>query len=149
MILDYLTMFDVASAITAARASTNTIDLGCQRDLGVGEEPPAITVTAVSAFAGPANATLQVQVQSSVDNVSWSTLVETAALPVASLTTGQVLLRGLLPTDQPAATSGVGRYLRLDYVVVNGPFTAGEVTAGLVPLAQSWGACASATTSGG
>ena len=133
MILDALLVFDPSgTAITTSATSTNILDLGAQRDLGVGSPALDVEIAIQQAFAAAGAATLNVQIQSSVDNATWSTLVESSPMPVANLTLARRILRLSLPADQPTLTAGIGRYLRLNYVVANGPFTAGQVVAALV-----------------
>ena len=133
MTLDALLLFDpTGTAITATAASTNILDLGCQRDLGIGDPKLEVEIVIQQTFAAAGAATLNVQIQSSVDNVTWSTLVESSAIPVANLTQSRKILRMDLPADQPVLTAGIGRYLRLYYVVASGPFTSGQVLAALV-----------------
>ena len=124
MIIDKYLQFDSAAAITATQASTNVVDLSSSRDIGIGE-PLQLVCTIVTSFAAAGLATLQVQLQTSSDNATWVTLVESDLLAVANLTAGSEVLR------TPLAL-GVQRYLRLNYVVATGPMTAGAVTAELV-----------------
>ena len=85
-------------------------------------------------FQGPANATLLVQVQDSPDNVNWSVtdMTEVLAENLAALQIpGQILITSVIPaiggsTNPPGP---VQRYIRIFYVVANGPFTAGAVNA--------------------
>ena len=140
MILDQNLRFDPAgTAITATAASTNTIDALAGRDLGVGGTPGQdflALITIGTAFAAAGAATLQVQLQASVDNANWTTESQTDAIPKANLTAGAVIK---LPLGQQQPQSGsatptvssIPRYYRLNYVVATGPFTAGTVTADL------------------
>lgn len=133
MTLDANLLFDPSgTAITTTQPSTNTLDLGQARDLGIGGPQLDVEILIQQTFAAAGAATLNVQIQSSVDNAAWSTLVESSPIAVADLTAGRQILRLALPADQPAQTAGVGRYLRLNYVVATGPFTAGQVFAALV-----------------
>jgi hypothetical protein len=133
MTIDALLLFDPSgTSITTSAASTNVLDLGTPRDLGIGDPKPKIEIVIQQTFTAAGAATLNVQVQSSVDNVTWSTLAESSPIAVANLTQGRQLLRIDLPADQPAQTAGIGRYLRLNYVVATGPFTAGQVLSALV-----------------
>jgi hypothetical protein len=133
MILDALLLFDPSNtSIISGGASTNTLDFGAGRDVGVDDDGFFISLNIQQTFAGPSNSTLNVQVQSSVDNTNFYTLIETGAIAVANLVSGKAFLRTKFPADQPAITVGPGRYYRLNYVVANGPFTAGQVEAALV-----------------
>jgi hypothetical protein len=133
MTIDANLLFDPSgTAITASQASTNTLDLGQARDLGIGCPQVDVEILIQQSFAAAGAATLNVQIQSSVDNATWNTLAETAPIAVANLTAGRQILRIALPADQPAQTAGIGRYLRLYYTVASGPFTSGQVFAALV-----------------
>ncbi|MCM7576248.1 Bbp16 family capsid cement protein [Enterobacter kobei] len=127
MILDKLLMFSEAQAVTAGGASTDVIDLapidGTRRDIGVGypqEFWANVNTTATAAGA----ATLNVQLQTSPDNSTWTTLYDSGTLALAALTAGKRLFSAKVP-------AGVQRYLRVNYVVGTGPLTAGAFTSGI------------------
>jgi len=137
MIIDKFLQFDSGTAITSTAASNNTIDLSQSRDIANGGDPALqLVCTVVTAFTAAGAATLQVQFQTSADNASWTTLAQSDAIPVASLTAGTELLRIGLPL-------GIQRYIRLNYVVATGPMTAGAITAELVLDRQAFAAYAS------
>jgi hypothetical protein len=126
MILDKSLQFDSGAAITVTAPSANTIDLSQSRDIGVGSDPAlAVVCTVVTAFTAAGAATLQVQFQTSPDDATWTNLVMSDAIPVASLAAGTEVLRCDVPL-------GCQRYLRLNYVVATGPMTAGAVTSQIV-----------------
>lgn len=138
MIIDGLLQFDPAlSAITVSRASTNTIDLLNARDIG-GQMSPAmwLAVGVNAAFTAGGAATLVVQMQNSVDNATWVTEGETRAFSIADLTPVGRLLIASWPYR--TAADAFPRYLRLNYVVTTGPFTAGSINAQLVLDAQQY-----------
>ena len=127
MITDKLLMFSEAQAVTAGGASTDVIDLapidGTRRDIGVGyplEFWANVNTTATAAGA----ATLNVQLQTSPDNSTWTTLYDSGTLALAALTAGKRLFSAKVP-------AGVQRYLRVNYVVGTGPLTAGAFTSGI------------------
>lgn len=127
MILDKLLMFSEKQAVTASAASTDVIDLGpidgTRRDIGVGyplEFWATVDTTATAAGA----ATLNVQLQTSPDNSTWTTIYDSGALALSSLTVGKRLFSTKVP-------SGVQRYLRVNYSVGTGPLTAGAFTSGI------------------
>ncbi|HFV5776403.1 TPA: Bbp16 family capsid cement protein [Escherichia coli] len=127
MILDKLLMFSEAQAVTASAASTDVIYLapidGTRRDIGVGyplEFWANVNTTATAAGA----ATLNVQLQTSPDNSTWTTLYDSGTLALAALTAGKRLFSAKVP-------AGVQRYLRVNYVVGTGPLTAGAFTSGI------------------
>lgn len=127
MINDKLLMFSEAQAVTASAASTDTIDLGpidgTRRDIGVGEALEYWVTTNATATAAGA-ATVNVQLQTSPDNSTWTTLTSSGDLALASLVAGRRIVSQKVP-------QGVQRYLRVNYVVGTGPLTAGAFTAGI------------------
>lgn len=127
MLLDGNLLFDTQSAITSSRASTNVLDLGANRDIGIGDDPALkLLVTFPTGLTTTNSATLQVQVQASTDSATWVTLAQTDVLPAASLGTGMKVAKMDVPNN------GLTRYLRLNYVVGTGVFSAGTVTAAIV-----------------
>jgi hypothetical protein len=132
MIIDGLLQFDPAlSAITTTRVSTNVIDLLNARDLG-GPTSPAmwLYVGVNAAFTAAGAATLTIQMQGSADNSTYATYGESRALSIADLTPVQ---RAMIASWPLRLSSDVlPRYLRLNYVVATGPFTAGSLNAQLV-----------------
>jgi hypothetical protein len=129
MLIDQQNQFSAAQAVTSTGStpSTNVIDLGVARDIGGATSGPLFLLCEViTPFTSGGSATLQVQVQTSVDNSSWSILDQSDAIPVASLVQGYKFLPNKLagPTQ---------RYLRLNYAVGTAAMTAGALTAALVP----------------
>jgi len=130
MLLDSQLEFDPAgTAITSTQVSTNIINLVNARDMGIGT-PLAILVSVTTAFTSTNSATLQVQAQGSTDSTTWSTYIETPALTAGVLTQ----YRYLLATDWPRPGPGqaLPQYLRLNYPVGTGIFSAGAVAAYLL-----------------
>jgi hypothetical protein len=130
MYMDQSLLFDTAAAITATAVSTNIIDLTNTRDLGVGDSSAldvVVLVTTTMLAAGAA--TLTVQFQGSTDNSTYTTMMQSDTIGKASLTAGTKL-----SFDMPRLSAGQARprYLRLNYVVATGPFTAGNVTSFIV-----------------
>ena len=128
MIRDANLNFDTNLAVTATATSTNTIDLGVARDMGnVSHLDVSCLVT--TTFAG--GTSLQVTVQGSPDNSTWTTLASGEAVPVASLVQGaQIANFSGIPSVDPVG-GAPNRYLRLQYVVV-GTMTAGALTSDVV-----------------
>ncbi|ECO5283710.1 hypothetical protein QL374_004904 [Salmonella enterica] len=127
MILDKLLMFSEAQAVTASAASTDVIDLGpiddTRRDIGIGYPLEFWVMVNTTATADGA-ATVNVQLQTSHDNSTWTTIYDSGALALAKLTAGNRVASAKVP-------SGVLRYLRVNYSVVTGPLTAGAFTSGI------------------
>ena len=129
MLIDKQNQLSDAQAVTStgSTASSNVIDLGVARDIAGGVvEALKLLIQVNTTFTSGGSATLQVQVQTSADNSSWSTLAESAAIPVASLVQGYRFFEN----GVPGPTS---RYLRLNYVVGTAAMTAGKLDAALVP----------------
>lgn len=129
MLIDQQNQFSAAQAVTSTGStpSTNVIDLGTARDVGGATGAALFLLCEVTTpFTSSGSGTLQVQVQTSADNSSWSILDQSDAVPVASLSQGYKFLPNKLagPTQ---------RYLRLNYVVGTAAMTAGAITAALVP----------------
>lgn len=127
MILDKLLMFSEKQAVTASAASTDVIALGPidgpRRDIGVGYPLEFLATVDTTATAAGA-ATLNVQLQTSPDNSTWTTIYDSGALALAALTAGKRLFSAKVP-------AGVQRYLRVNYSVGTGPLTAGAFTSGI------------------
>lgn len=135
MILDKNLVFDgngtTPAAITTSRASTNVIDLGDAREMSIGERL-FTTVIGNGLFAAAGGATLVVAVEGSVDNSAWTVYARTPELSIATLNSRVVGTQPyVIAWTLPARTPGAARprYLRLNYTVANGPFTAGAVHA--------------------
>lgn len=120
-ILDAELTFSDAQAFTATTESTNVVDLGVDRDIGVGE-PVYFAVQINTAFAGLTS--LAVSLQTSDDNSTWTDLYTSAAFATTSLTYGAQPVRVVVP-------SSTSRYLRA-YYTVTGTGTAGALTASLL-----------------
>lgn len=138
MILDGLLLFSTAQAVTATAASTNIVDLTNARDMGIGNDYPALKlmVNIGTTFTAAGAATMQIQFQGSTDATTWTTYAASDAMAVAGLTAGNSLV---FPIDLPGRKPGAALplYYRLNYVIATGPMTAGAITATLV-LDRQW-----------
>lgn len=127
MILDKLLMLSEAQAVTNTAASTDVIDLGpidgTRRDIGVGY-PLEVFVNVNTTAAAAGAATVNIALQTSPDNSTWTTLATSGDLALTALTAGKRVLSQKVP-------QGVQRYLRMNYTVGTGPLTAGAFTAGI------------------
>lgn len=142
MLFDSLGVFSADQAITASAASTNVVDLGATgtpkpghttalvRDIGKGEPVP-IRIQVTEDFATLTSLKVAVQVDSAEGFGSAVTVLETEAIPVASLVAGYVFNIEALPRGVNA------RYMRLYYTVAGSNATAGKVYAGIVSAVQS------------
>jgi hypothetical protein len=117
---------------TGSTASTNIVDLGVARDIGGAvTDQLMLLCQIVTAFTSGGAGTLQVQFQTAPDNGSgapgsWSTLVQSDAIAVASLVAGYKFLPGEL-------LGGTQRFIRLNYVIGTAAMTGGTLKAALVP----------------
>lgn len=124
MILDKLNMFSDALALTAT-ATSDVIDLGVSRDIGVGR-PLEVICLVNTALLSAGSTTLVVKLQTDTQS-SFGTavdLITTAAIAKATLIAGYEVIKQKLP-------QGVQRYLRVSYTVAVSDFTGGTITAAL------------------
>ncbi|AQW29124.1 Bbp16 family capsid cement protein [Ralstonia syzygii] len=134
MYQDAFLQFSAAQAVTAAAASTNVIDWGVARDMGIGADLE-IDIRCNVAAAAAGAATVQFQYQTADDaafTTNVQTVVQTDAIPKASLVAGAAIP---LHVDR-SAPYAARRYARLYYNVGTGPLTAGSFTAGIVRSLQ-------------
>lgn len=130
MIIDGANLFDTAAALTATRVSTNVIDLGIARDLGIGDNRLKLLALVTTTLLSAGATTLNLQIRGSTDNSSYTTMAETGAIAKAQLIAGTRLFDVGIPRPVPGQARP--RYLQLRYEVAVSDFTAGAVTAALV-----------------
>lgn len=144
MIIDGLLQFSGTAGVagstdsptTGAQVSNNVIDLQNARDLGIGDDP-AIKVLAVVTTAFTGGTSLQIAVQGSTDNSTFTTMATGPVVAEAAAIPGTHLCDIDLPRiagalyDRPGATQALPRYLRLQYTTV-GTHGAGALFAALV-----------------
>ncbi|MBF0164467.1 MAG: hypothetical protein HQM01_08240 [Magnetococcales bacterium] len=141
MILDNTLMFDPkGTAITTSAYSTNVIDLGAGSNLGV-SHPLNVMVAIGESFAAAGNATLMFDLHAAPDNGSgapgtWQILTNSNTINKANLMAGATFALPL-PTNHPNLAGALPRFLRLQYLVGTGPFTAGKLMACLAMQVQS------------
>lgn len=130
MITDANLTLSASQAVTATAFSTNTLDLGVARDIGVGEELNIyVNVEVTAAAAGAATVNFQI-VTSANPNLSTPTIIgQTDAIPKANLVAGSAIQ---IPIPVSFINSLGQRYLGLQYTVGTGPLTAGTFSAGIV-----------------
>jgi hypothetical protein len=116
-------------AITVTAPSTNVLDFGANADRGAGMgRNMDFHVQVLENFAAAGAATLQIAAQVSTDNATWKDLILSPVMAKADLVLGAKLFRYPVPFDGLNDTALTGwRYLRLNYTVATGPFTAGKV----------------------
>lgn len=127
MFIDAQHLFSDAQALTATAASTNLIDLGADRNIGVGE-PMAVVITCDVAMAGT-SPTFIATVQAD-DNSSFSSAATVIACPQKSAIAAGEQIVIPLPSD-----SMVERYMRVNYTL-GGTSPTVTVTAHLMPMSM-------------
>lgn len=122
MYIDRENLLAKNQAVTASAASTDTIDFGIARDVGVGEPMELVVLcTEAATAAGAATVQFALQTDDNAGFASPTTLAESPAIGKAALVAGVEPLAVKLPV-------GVERYLRLYFTVATGPLTAGRFT---------------------
>ncbi len=124
MYLDSKLLFSDAQAVTAAAASTNVVDLGSARNIGVGEGL-YVVVTVDTAFTDSgSNSTLTVALQGdSSDSFSPDGSQQLFIIPALAAAGAKYIAR-----ISPDYASNY-RYMQLYYTPNNGDLSAGAVTA--------------------
>lgn len=128
MLIDKLNTFKSAYAPTSVGTTySDVLDLGVARDIAGGvTDFLKLLLQVVTAFTSGGSATLQVTVETSPDNSSWTILAQSPAVAVASLIAGYKFFENGLPGP-------TSRYLRIGFIVGTAAMTAGAITAALVP----------------
>lgn len=130
MITDANLTLSASQAVTATAFSTNTIDLGVNRDIGAGEELNIyVNIEQTATAAGAATVNFQI-VTSAAANLSTPTIIgQTDAIPKANLVAGTQIT---IPVPRSFINKLGQRYFGLQYTVGTGPLTAGIFSAGVV-----------------
>lgn len=124
MIMDAQNLFSDAQAVTAAAASTNLLDLGAVRDIGVGKTIYLVASVDVAFTDAGSDSALVVTVETD-DNEAFSS----PALAVQTVGTFAALsAAGTRLIVQLAPGAIVQRYMRVFYTPTNGNLTTGSVT---------------------
>jgi hypothetical protein len=124
MIMDAQQLYSDAQALTVDAASTNVIDHGSDRNMGIGE-PLVVLITVDSGAAGGGTLAIALQTDDNVGFASPATVATTAAIAAAALATGAKVV---LPVPPDTA---IERFTRLNYDLTT--MTAITVTAQLIP----------------
>lgn len=132
MITDALQQLSSAQAVTASAVSTNTMDLGVNRDLGPGGDVYAVfTVDTTPTAAGAATVQFQIISSASANLSSPTVLAETDAIPITDLTAGRKPIAVDLSSAVLLAQPIGQRYLGVQYTIGTGPLTAGAFSCAL------------------
>lgn len=140
MIIDRLLTFGTAQAVTAAAASTDSIDLGAIRDIGTGEPLYVVVVCTTAMTDTGSDSTLAVTLETD-DNSSFSSVASFAlgTFPAVSAA-GTVLIARLNPLQANE------RFAQLRYTPANGNLTTGSFSAFIVKDIQRYVSYADAIT---
>lgn len=124
MFIDSQELFSDSQAITATAASTNLVDLGAIRDLGLGENIYVVVACTVAMTDASSDSTVTVTIETD-DSASFgsATTTQTIGAFAAVSAAGTQLIARL----------GIGqmneRFARLKYTVANGNLTTGSFDA--------------------
>lgn len=124
-ILDAHNQYSDAQALVATAVSTNVIDHGSDRDLGIGE-PLVVQVTVDVSAVTAGTLTVTLQTDSVVGFGGATTVAQSGAIAQATLVAGYRLVLGV-PADK-----SMNRFSRLNYTIAT--ITAVTVTSVLIPL---------------
>lgn len=127
MITDASLQVSNAQAVTTTAVSTDKINFGLPtRDMAPGEELYALfSVDTTVTAAGSATVTFQILTSAASDLSSPTVISSTDAIGKAELTAGRGLISLHLNKTILAAQKLGQQYLGVQYVVANGPLTAG------------------------
>tara|TARA_R110000822_G_scaffold150664_3_gene289791 strand:+ start:69 stop:497 length:429 start_codon:yes stop_codon:yes gene_type:complete len=111
MYVDKLLQFSAAQALTATAVSTNVIDLGLDRDIGIGEPMAAVAFIKVAADFTAGNETYKFTLQTATDAAFTSavTVVESGVINGDELALGKKVVLPMGHTNL--------RYLRVNYTL--------------------------------
>jgi hypothetical protein len=126
MFIDKQNTFSSEQAVTAAAASTDHIDLGAARDIGVGKQLyVAVTCTESVTSGGSSTVNFKLQSDSSPAFGSAVDIAQSGAIAKASLVAGYQFFIPIPPMTPK-------RYLRMYYDVATADLTAGKFSAQVV-----------------
>ena len=126
MIIDSQLLFSDAQAVTAAAASTSSIDLGSARDIGLGENLYiAITVDIAMTDVG-SDSTLAVTLETD-DNAGFASPASVALVTIPAVSAAGAKFFARISPDQLNQ-----RFAQLRFTPANGNLTTGSFTAAIV-----------------
>tara|TARA_R100000656_G_C3931733_1_gene124961 strand:+ start:40 stop:471 length:432 start_codon:yes stop_codon:yes gene_type:complete len=133
MYLDAQNLFDDNAAHLTTEASTNLIDLGAARNIGVGEDIYFVIQVDTAFTDGSSNSTMTITLETD-DNASFSsaTTAQTVGTFAALAAAGTRLVAKLQPEQINE------RFLRVKYTVASGDLSTGKFTAFLTKDLQAY-----------
>ena len=141
MLFDAQNKYSDAQAVTADAASTNIIDHGAVRNLGVGENLYVVVSVDVAMTDASSNSTCTVTLETD-DNASFSSA--TTAQTIGTFAALAAIGTRLVARLQPDKVNE--RYTRLKYTMANGDLSTGSFTAFLTKEIDAYTAYADAIT---
>lgn len=126
MIIDKFLMFSEAQALTAAAASTNSLDMKAARDIGIGEDLYVFLNVDVALTDSGSNSTITVALEGDSTTTFTPDGTQQLFIVPAVAAAGSQYFAKISP-DFAAQY----RYLQLKYTMNNGDLTTGTVTAGI------------------
>lgn len=142
MLFDAQNKYSDAQAVTAAAASTNIIDHGIARNMGVGENLYLVVICDVAMTDASSNSTLAVTLETDNDVAFGS--ATTAAQTIGTFAALSAIGTRLVARLAPSALNE--RYSRLYYTPANGDLSTGSFTAFLVKDIDAYTAYPDAVT---
>ena len=141
MYVDALLLFSDAQALTAAAASTSSVDLGAVRNLGVGEPLYVVLVVDTALTDTGSNSTVTVDLQGDSTTTFTPDGTQTLFTIAATAAAGTTYIARVSP-----GLAANYRYLQLYYTMNNGDLSAGAVTTFLTHDVQAFTAYADGIT---
>lgn len=138
MLFDIQNVFSSSQAITATADSTNILDLGAVRNIGVGEELYLVLLVTVAFTDAGSDSTVTPSLQTDTTAAFGSPVTVRTFDVLAALTAINTKRMYKL---EPFTEAGIfKRFIKLVYTVANGNLTTGSITAFLTKDIQAWNA---------
>lgn len=134
MFLDAQLLFSDAQAVTAAAASTNSIDLGAVRDIGTGENLYLVVTVDVAMTDTGSDSSLAVAIEGDSTTTFTPDGTHTVFTIPAVSAAGAIFVHKL----DPSSAALQYRYIQLKYTPNNGNLTTGSFTSFLTKDIQRY-----------
>lgn len=142
MYVDSQLLFSSAQGVTAAAASTSSIDLGAVRDIGTGKDLYVVCVCTTAMTDSGSDSTLAVALEGDSTSTFTPDATDTLFTFAATSAAGTVKYARL----DPGMASLQYRYIQLKYTPANGNLTTGSFTAFLTHDIEKYASYADAVT---
>lgn len=140
MILDNTLVFSDAQAVTATAASTNLVDFGAVRNMGVGENLYVVVLLDVAMTDSGSDSTITVALEGD------STTTVTPDYTRNLFTFSAVSAAGTMKIARLSPADVALQYLQLKYTTANGDLTTGSFTAFITHDIQAYNSYADGIT---